>query len=110
MRFRTMASIAVAGYIAQLWVHNSDLKLRLAAAGRPVPLSPLRRAWLSLRATTHAVATSTETADPPVDHPAQSRPAGPESMAYPPENWDEVDEAADESFPASDPPSFTSRH
>lgn len=32
------------------------------------------------------------------------RPAGPEAMQDPPERWDRVDEAADESFPASDPP------
>ncbi len=33
------------------------------------------------------------------------RDAGPEQMKCPPPDWDEVDEAADESFPASDPPS-----
>lgn len=32
------------------------------------------------------------------------RDAGPDTMMDPPEAWDEVDEAADESFPASDPP------
>jgi quercetin dioxygenase-like cupin family protein len=32
------------------------------------------------------------------------RPAGPESQQYPPKSWDVVDEEADESFPASDPP------
>jgi hypothetical protein len=32
------------------------------------------------------------------------RSAGPESMRYPPRTWDRVDETADESFPASDPP------
>jgi hypothetical protein len=32
------------------------------------------------------------------------RPAGPEFMRNPPEEWDAIDEAADESFPASDPP------
>jgi hypothetical protein len=35
---------------------------------------------------------------------ASIRPAGPASMQEPPEQWDEVDEVSDESFPASDPP------
>lgn len=33
------------------------------------------------------------------------RDAGPENMATPPERWSKTDEALDESFPASDPPS-----
>jgi hypothetical protein len=32
------------------------------------------------------------------------RNAGPENMANPPAKWDDVDQALDESFPASDPP------
>lgn len=32
------------------------------------------------------------------------RDAGPENMENPPEEWDDVDEEGDESFPASDPP------
>jgi hypothetical protein len=36
--------------------------------------------------------------------PTPVRPAGPESMRDPPKRWDKVDEAIDESFPASDPP------
>jgi hypothetical protein len=35
---------------------------------------------------------------------SSQRPAGPESMHHPPRRWDKVDEAVDESFPASDPP------
>ena len=34
------------------------------------------------------------------------REAGPESMRNPPREWDKVDEASDESFPASDPPAL----
>lgn len=32
------------------------------------------------------------------------RDAGPENMAFPPQDWDTIDQQADESFPASDPP------
>ena len=35
----------------------------------------------------------------------KDRPAGPDSMKDPPQQWDKVDEEADESFPASDAPS-----
>jgi hypothetical protein len=35
---------------------------------------------------------------------APVRQAGTEEMTDPPQSWDRVDEASDESFPASDPP------
>lgn len=35
-----------------------------------------------------------------------ARSAGPEAMRDPPREWTEVDEASDESFPASDPPAI----
>ncbi len=42
--------------------------------------------------------------DPGSGVPTPVRPAGRESMRDPPKRWDDVDEAGDESFPASDPP------
>jgi hypothetical protein len=44
--------------------------------------------------------------DIPPASSGSGRPAGPESMRYPPSSWDQVDEASDQSFPASDPPAF----
>lgn len=45
----------------------------------------------------------------PVGNSGNARPAGPDSMRDPPKNWSKVDEASDESFPASDPPNHN-RH
>jgi len=43
--------------------------------------------------------------DQPKDRPNPVRDAGPEAMRDPPNgHWSSVDEASDQSFPASDPP------
>lgn len=45
----------------------------------------------------------TKTETPPAK-PKKIRDAGPDAMANPPKKWNDVDQASDESFPASDPP------
>lgn len=50
------------------------------------------------RQTDHAARPMSDSDAPPV------RPAGPQTLRDEPKDWDMVDERADESFPASDPP------
>ena len=50
----------------------------------------------------HAAFASGETSG---ENFAKIRNAGPEGMKSDPPKWDKADEASDESFPASDPPS-----
>ncbi len=53
-----------------------------------------------------AVAIQGERPEGPVGFSGNARPAGPDSMRDPPATWSKVDEASDESFPASDPPNI----
>jgi len=48
-----------------------------------------------------------KTAPGPVGQSGAARSAGPEAMRDPPEDWENVDQASDESFPASDPPAVS---
>lgn len=43
----------------------------------------------------------------PVGQSGSARSAGPDAMRDPPRSWDEVDEASDASYPASDPPNLS---
>ena len=54
----------------------------------------------------NAPALSGSGAPGPVGDSGNVRPAGPSAMRDPPKEWSKVDEASDESFPASDPPNF----
>lgn len=75
-------------------------------------LSPLGAVW---RALFNADKPAPKNADAPVafdrretpaDNVDQTRSAGPDAMRSPMKDWDKIDQAADESFPASDPPAY----
>jgi hypothetical protein len=65
-----------------------------------------RRRNAALRESPPAPALSHGGAPGPVGTTSAARPAGRSAMRDPPAEWDRVDEAVDESFPASDPPNL----
>ena len=91
-------------------------RAELILEGKTTVLSP-GSSWVVPKDAEHSyrildVFTAVEATTPPVPiraDPSQAapevRPAGPEFQHYPSKAWDKVDEASDESFPASDPPS-----
>jgi len=67
----------------------------------------LSRGWFAGDDEEYAPALRRGTKPPgPVGNSGNARSAGPEAMRDPPADWDKVDEASDESFPASDPPNL----
>jgi|KBSMisStaDraftv2_1062788.scaffolds.fasta_scaffold2446086_2 hypothetical protein len=62
------------------------------------------RTWLGMKPPAGAALSHKAKAETGDHHDMPIRQAGPSAMRDPPKKWDKVDEAADESFPASDPP------
>jgi hypothetical protein len=68
----------------------------------------VRRRWGRGEEEVPATATARgKTAPGPVGQSGAARSAGPEAMRDPPKDWEKVDQAVDESFPASDPPAVS---
>ena len=84
----------------------------LIAGGAAVAVAAfvLRKRWRSQGGETPAPAHSRGKTEPgTAGQSGSARSAGTEAMRDPPEEWDEVDQAADESYPASDPPPVGSK-
>jgi len=61
------------------------------------------RAWFTTKPTRSAAFSAKTNADTGDHHEMPVRQSGPSAMRDPPRKWENVDEASDESFPASDP-------
>lgn len=91
------------------WSRNRTVAAAAGAALAGFAAMVFRRRWWSagdqdVPAPAHSRGT---TAPGPVGQSGAARSAGPEAMRDPPGEWGKVDQASDESFPASDPPAIS---
>ncbi len=90
------------------WTRNRTLFAGGAAVAGFAAALFTRKWWRGDRGEVPAPAHSRGTTAPgPVGQSGAARSAGPEAMRDPPEDWERVDQASDESFPASDPPAVS---
>jgi hypothetical protein len=86
------------------WNRNTALLTGIGAACAAAVGYYVTRRFVSRDDDLYAPALSRGGAYGAVGNSGNVRPAGPEAMRDPPKEWSKVDEASDESFPASDPP------
>lgn len=90
------------------WTRNRTVLAAAGAAVAGVAGALFTRRWWRRNDEPAAAATRRgKTAPGPVGQSGAARSAGPEAMRDPPKDWEKVDQAADESFPASDPPAVS---
>lgn len=78
-----------------------------AAAATGLAAAVLTRRWWGHRGDADAPDAAAHASGKVDPTPGAARSAGPEAMRDPPREWDQIDQAADESFPASDPPAVS---
>ena len=91
------------------WSRNRTILAASGAAIAGLAAALFTRRWWGGDADEpNAVAHSRgKTAPGPVGQSGAARSAGPDAMRDPPQQWGKVDQASDESFPASDPPAVS---
>ena len=90
------------------WSRNRTIIAAALATvgGFAAALLSRRKSWDSNGEVNAAAVGRGKTAPGPVGQSGAARSAGPEAMRDPPKDWEKVDQASDESFPASDPPAI----
>jgi len=90
------------------WSRNRTVLAAAGAALAGFAAVLLGRRWRAREGEVPAPALDRgSTAPGPVGQSGAARSAGPEAMRDPPADWGKVDQASDESFPASDPPAVS---
>jgi hypothetical protein len=111
--FKVLLTVGAAAAIVELLSENRRLRMQLEGPGggslSTSDTGATRRQTVRSMQGTAPAPAETGAAPSSMAQSGGTRPAGPEEMNYPPKDWDEVDQASDESFPASDPPSYN-RH